>query len=234
MKSILFALSMVLLVTACTKPEITSNIDNADPDWIRLTVPSGGETLTVAGNLDSTLFVSTMFLIYRTTDQGRSWKMVRDRKGGPSGVLMRNDTLFLLSNRWNTTTAQLASNATEFSTDQGETWQRYWYRTSGEPTKILNRAKAPDRSVYVIKENTTPVPNSSSRYINPSTLLRVSSTDSIPVTFPFKHVITAIQLDANNRLYVTVYGKHIPETNRILSSDFDKPAYLYVSKRPLP
>lgn len=234
MKSALCTLLIALLVTACIKTDVTPVIDNANPDWIRLTVPSGGEALNVAGNLDSTLFVATMFLIYRTSDQGRSWTMVRDRKGGPSGVIMRNDTVFLLANRLSSPTVKTASDVTEFSTDMGETWQKYQYRASGEPTKVLNRAEATNGSTYVIKENSTPIPNSPSAYVNPSTLLRESQNGTTPVAFPFKHIITAIQLDATNRLYVTASGEHIPETNRIRSGDFNKPAYLYISKRAFP
>ncbi len=230
MKAIFLLISTGLLLVACAKTDLTPGIDNSNLDWIRLTVPSGGETMNIAGNLDSTLFVATMFMVYRTTDQGRSWTMIRDRKQGPTGVLVSKDTLILMGGRQGN---QRAISASEYSLDEGKTWRNYYQVNSRFPGKVLNQAEAPDGSTYIVKENSTPI-NSTSAYINPSTLLRESKNATTEVTFPFKHIITAIQLDSKHRLYVTVSGEHVPETNRIISGDFTKPAYLYISKRPLP
>lgn len=233
MKSISIALISGLLLTACLKND-TKTIVPDDPDWIRLEAPTGGEALDVAGNIDSTLFVATTFKVYKTANQGKTWEMIRERTIGPHGVFVRKDTLWVLMGRGGTNKDRYVfGTLADYTVDGGKTWQKYGNRN--ELRKQINSVKAPDGTTYAVKDNVTPFsPASSDGYVNPSDIVKQAGGSSGLLRFPFKHTISSLQLDAKNRLYVSVSGTHIPETNRIYCCPRELPSVVYVSKRPLP
>nr|GFC72443.1 hypothetical protein [Tanacetum cinerariifolium] len=56
-------------------------------DWYALRAPEGRAIEAVAGNLDSTLVISTSFAIYQTKDRGKTWLLsdYTDRSRGAGG-----------------------------------------------------------------------------------------------------------------------------------------------------
>ncbi len=233
MKPFLIALTSSLLLTACLNND-TKQVTPEDPDWIRLEAPTGGEAMDVAGNIDSTLFVATTFEVYKTTNRGSSWELIRKDNLGPHAVYVKRDTLWVLLGRGGTGEAHYVFGTfANYTVDGGKTWQKYQNRT--ELKKQINSVKAPDGTTYTIKQNVTPYsPGSSSGYLNPYDITKQTNGSSSLVSFPLKHGINALQLDASNRLYVAVYGSHVPETNRIYCCPRELPSIVYVSRRPLP
>ena len=232
MKTI-FTLFMCVLMSACVKTDTPAPAVPEDPDWIRLEAPTGGEALDVAGNIDSTLFVATMFKLYRTIDQGKTWDLIWSGNTGPNAVLINKDTLWHM--RGILTSVNTASksktvstiNPSYYSLDGGTTWQsRISYADFG---RQINSVKASDGILYTIKENI-----GSDSYINPSTIVKQISGAQEIIRFPFKHIINSLLLDSKNRLYVAVSGTQIPETDHIYCCPRDLPSVIYVSRQPLP
>ncbi|MVM29580.1 hypothetical protein GO755_06015 [Spirosoma sp. HMF4905] len=203
-----------------------------DPDWIRLEAPAGGEAMDVAGNIDSVLFVSTMFKIYKTTDQGKTWDIIWSGNTGPNPVLIQKDTLWHLKGivtsvtKANSIKTVQTITPKEYSLDAGKSWNAI--NGHAELGRQINRIKASNGTIYSIKENST---NST---VNPSEITKQTATSLIPVRFPFKHTISSLLLDSQNRLYVAVSGTYLPESNGIYCCPRDLPSVVYVSKRPLP
>lgn len=231
MKSSIVALLTGFLLSACVKTD-TKIAVLEDPDWIRLEAPTGGEATDVAGNIDSTLFVATMFKIYRTTNQGKTWDVVWSDNTGPNAVLIKNDTLWHMRSIITSSKTVYTDNASDYSLDAGKTWKSYQWKPGNSyltTKRQINQVEAADGTRYLIKENVAP-----DSYVNPSDIIRQTGNSQSQLRFPFKHVISSLLLDSKNRLYVAVSGTHIPETNRIYCCPRDLPSVVYVSKRPLP
>lgn len=234
MRSFLSAVVVGLTVIACTKTDRSAVVPK-DPNWIRLEAPTGGEAMDVAGRIDSVLFVATTYDIYKTSDAGKSWERIRSEHTGPQGLYLRRDTLWRLTSRGGTLAVKTISGRfSDYTADGGKTWKKY--TSSVELRRQTNSVTAPGGTIYTVKENATPIPNSvGSAYVNPSDISRQTANgDRQLVAFPYKHVITSLLLDAKNRLYVAVSGTHIVETNRIYCCPDDAPSVVYVSRNPLP
>ncbi len=230
MKSFFFFLLTSLALAACV--DTATSVTPADPDWLRLEIPSGGEARQVAGDLDGTLFVATTFEIYKTSNRGKSWELIRRRHYGPQGIILRHDTLWNVTNGGGTPQQKFVYDRyADYTVDGGKTWQK-----DMNPTELrlqINAASATDGTVYTIRENSTPkAEDPLSAYVNPADILRQTAEGTTLLALPFRHGINALHLDSRNRLYVAVYGTHVPETNRILSSLTESPAVVYVSRRP--
>lgn len=229
MKSAFTAFFTGLLLASCMTTDKSVTPD--DPDWIRLEAPTGGEAMDVAGNLDSTLFVATNYKVYKTTNQGRSWEVIRSSHYGPVGLYAKRDTLFILMQRYGN--KKVAERYPDYTVDGGKTWRRYPNAT--EFSRPINQVQAPDGTTYTVKENSTPMSASSnSAYVNPSDIRKDVVSVQGQIRFPFKHTITSLLLDSQNRLYVAVSGTHVPETNRIYCCPEELPSVVYISRRPLP
>ncbi len=234
MKSFFSVVVVGLLVAACTQRDRSAVLPE-DPNWIRLEAPTGGQAMDVAGSIDSVLFVATMFDIYKTSDAGKSWVRIRSDHVGPQGLYLRRDTLWRLTNRGGTPAVKTVSGRfAEYTADGGKTWKKD--TNSVELQRQINSVKAPAGTVYTVKENATPIPNTiGSAYVNPSDINRRAENGNTQlVAFPYKHIITSLLLDSKSRLYVAVSGTHIVETNRIYSCPDDAPSVVYVSRNSLP
>lgn len=233
-KSFFSAALVGLIVVACTKTDRSAVLPK-DPNWIRLEAPTGGQAMDVAGSIDSVLFIATTYAIYKTSDAGRSWERIRSDHTGPQGLYLRRDTLWRLTSRGGTPAVKTISGRFAYYTvDGGKTWKQD--TNSVELRRQINSVTAPEGTVYTVKENATPIPNTiGSAYVNPSDIERQAKHgNSRLVAFPYKHVITSLLLDSKNRLYVAVSGTHIVETNRIYCCPDDSPSVVYVSRNPLP
>ncbi|MGF7216808.1 hypothetical protein GGR92_002975 [Spirosoma lacussanchae] len=232
MRAFFFFLLISLALAACVDTD--TSVTSADPDWLRLEIPSGGEARQVAGGLDSTLFVATTLEIYKTSNRGKSWELIRRRHHGPQGIILRQDTLWNVTNRGGPPQQTFVYDRyADYTVDGGKTWQK-----DKNPTELrlqINAASATNGTVYTIRENSTPkTEDPSSAYVNPAGILRQTAGQTTLLALPFRHGINALHLDSKSRLYVAVYGTHIPETNRILSSPTESPAVIYLSRRPQP
>ncbi|TGE28137.1 hypothetical protein [Hymenobacter metallicola] len=230
-----------LLATACQKQEAVAPAEAPDPDWIKLeisTVFSGDEAYSMAGDLDKTLLVSTNQKVYSTADQGKTWQESYNFFG-PVHLLPRHDTVFALRALPALLEGEpLAGYADMFTVDLGKTWTytsvaypRGQYRNL---TQIIGRVEAAGIT-YQVRENFKPQPNSTSRLVLASDLLRVAGNESKAMRLPARHYLNGVYLDSNNRLYVGASGLRFDEaTGEVITPKGKLPAVIYVSRKPLP
>jgi hypothetical protein len=217
--------------------------DSAEPsqpeyaDWYALRAPEGRAIQAVAGNIDSTLVISTRFSIYQTKDRGKTWlpSSYADRLG-VEGFVQRGDTLLALtasSGAATATSTAYAISPTAFSLDQGATWRKYVWRGqySREPKTALNRATSPAGTGYETEVRLTPTqPGSSTNYVE---TIGVINTLGAHLVLPHDHTITSIAFDKQARLYVTASAALCGQREQYALCG-EQNGVLYVSKKPQP
>ena len=238
-------LLLLLLIAAasCTHsdvpvPVLPPAVAAEDPDWIRLEIPTGREAYAIAGDIDKTLLVTTWSKAYYSTDRGKTWTLSRDFQGPVPGLLVRNDTTFSMQSYASDWQGNLlgSSMVQYFTPDYGRTWLHYfqYYKGYLDYIKPIGRVESTTGIVYSIQENTTPR-SANSFYVNPSALTRADKFGRQTLRFPFKHKLTNLSLDAQNRLYVAASGgTYQPDNNTFLCCTDAMPAVVYVSRKPLP
>lgn len=99
------------------------------PDRYTLKAPVDHQTEGAWGNYNQTVLISTMFKMFRTTDQGKNWEQVHEQSSGIMGIVQYQDTLFTMGSLSNQTKndfyQQVVIHADNYSVDDGKTWQRY-------------------------------------------------------------------------------------------------------------
>ncbi|MFD1873612.1 hypothetical protein [Hymenobacter bucti] len=235
-KSILLFGMGVLSLGACRK-------DQAEPsqpdyaDWYALRAPEGRAIQAVAGNIDSTLVISTRFAIYQTKDRGRTW-LTSDYKDrlGVEGFLQRADTLLAMTATTGAatpTSIAYAISPTYFSLNQGATWQKYTWRGryNQEPKTALNRTASPAGIGYEMEFRLTPTqPGSSTNYVE---TIGVKNAVGARLLLPLDHTITSITFDKQSRLYVTASAALCGKRENFAFCG-EQNGVLYVSKKPQP
>ena len=240
MRQLYLLLLSALIVLSCADNDPTPAVDEQDPDWIRLEIPSGREAYAIAGDIDKTLLVTTWTKAYYTSDGGKTWHESKNFDGPAPGLLVRNDTTFALqASGYNAAGSKVATHGMYFTADYGKSWKNYYQYYNGPALYAIHPiglALATTGTVYKIRENLTPVsPSSASSYINPSEILKEDAAGQQLIRFPFKHKLINLHLDQNNRLYVAASGGTYQEKNNtFVCCSADKPAIVYVSRKPLP
>ena len=127
MKNLFIPFLGALLAISCQKKD-AAPIEAADPDWVKLEIPTewsaGEQAYSLVGDIDHTLLVSTIVGLYATADQGKTWQKLRTTSQIVWALMPRNDTIFALNSyQTNSQGDKLAACfAEEFSTDFGRTW----------------------------------------------------------------------------------------------------------------
>jgi hypothetical protein len=233
--TLLIGLSLLAL-GACRK-------DAAEPnqpeyaDWYALRAPEGRAIQAVAGNIDSTLVISTRFAIYQTKDRGKTWLLsnYKDRIG-VEGLLQRGDTLLAMTASLGVATPTSISYAISpdyFSLDQGATWQKYVWRGpySREPKTMLNRVASPAGIGYEMEFRLTPTqPGSTSNYVE---TIGIKNTLGTRLVLPHDHAFTSIYFDKQSRLYITASAALCGSLTNFAFCG-EQNGVLYVSKKPQP
>ncbi|HEX8330832.1 MAG TPA: hypothetical protein VF629_25095 [Hymenobacter sp.] len=243
MKRFLPLLFIGLLAAACQKddPKLAPR-EAEDPDWIKLEIPtkfSGDEAYSIIGDIDKTLVVSTKAQVYVSSDRGKTWQETQNSAGAMFGFVMRNDTIFSLN--FSGTDSQgrkTAINAEFYSTNFGQTWARftllpngyYKARAFSQPIGQLTAGSV----AYRTQENFQAMPNSSSKLVLASDLLRSAGGTETPVRLPSRHYLNGLHLDAQRRLYVGASGLRFDDKGKAIDPTVSWPAVVYVSRQPLP
>jgi len=238
-----FATKFALLVGLGTFALGACRKDKTEPsqpeyaDWYALRAPENRAIQAVAGNIDSTLVISTLFSIYQTKDRGKTWLPTnyKDRIG-VQGFLQRGDTLLAMtasSGAATPTSIAYAINPTYFSLDKGATWQPYRWRGryNQEPRAILNRVTSPAGISYEMELRLTPTqPGSSSSYVE---TIGITNALGARLVLPHDHTMTSIAFDKQSRLYVTASAVLCGSLNKAAPCG-EQNGVLYVSKKPQP
>ncbi len=240
-KRLLLLLGGALLATACQKKDPATPTEPADPDWVKLEIPTnwgGDQAYSVVGDIDKTLLVATTTQLNATSDGGKTWRVLKVFNRSMYGLLLSRDTLFALESTATRLGERVAIVADQYSTDFGQTWaypinnNYYRFRTISQPFGRVEAAGI----TYRTRPNTAPIPNSSSEYVIASDLLRtVAGSPPVAMRLPARHYLNNLYLDGQNRLYVTASGLRFDEsTSTTASAKSGKSAVLYISRRPLP
>lgn len=174
-------------------------------DWYALTAPDNRAIEAVSGNLDGTLVITTRFRIYRTTDQGKTWKQADYKEpAGLTGFAQRRDSLLATAAQWgdivDSTTISYGANAAFYSLDQGATWRPNHNPGNYGLRVPLNRLKNPAGTEYSVTIRQLPVSPGSKAYYTQTT--GIKSQAGRRLALPHDHQIRSLYFDAQSRLYV--------------------------------
>ncbi len=206
------------------------------PGWIKLEIPNGREAFAIAGDINSTLLVTTWTKAFYTTDGGKNWELSKDFQGPISELLERNDTIFaLLATGIDQDGQPHASSCYHYTIDYGKNWNR---DTTGKYVKLgspVGIAESVTGIIYRVKDNHTPTsPGSSAYFSNPSDIEKYDQLTWNKFNFPLDLKIYNLHLDKNNRLYIAASSGVFNKDNHLESPADKSPALVYVSKIALP
>ncbi|WAC12521.1 hypothetical protein [Dyadobacter pollutisoli] len=239
----------LMAVLSCTRSGVDAveqdTVLNEYPDWYTLKSPVDHQIEGVWGNYNKTVLISTMFKVFRTTDQGKQWKQVLEQSVGIMGIVQYQDTLFTMSGLSNQTTddlyQQVLVDANNYSVDDGKTWQRYVARNPilgghpefDSPNKFLiNPIVAPNKVTYQINKAFRDGPNATSGvYETPGVIKSTGER----IDLPQLHQIQSLFLDDQKRIYIVgsdaVCGSE--QSFKFCNSQGGR-GVVYVSKKSLP
>ncbi|UOQ52316.1 hypothetical protein [Hymenobacter cellulosivorans] len=230
-----------LLAASCQKQDAVAPAEAPDPDWLRLEIPtslSGDEAYSIAGDLSQTLLVAARQKVYSSADQGKTWQESYNFFG-PVDLLERNDTVFALKFFPSSLQGEpVAGFADMYTADQGKSWHYtadvYPYEEYRAVRQRVGWAQAAGIT-YQTRENTRAIPNSSSRLVLASDLLREEGGRQTSLRLPARHYLKNLRLDGQNRLYVAASSLRFDEqTGEAILPIANNSAVVYVSRKPLP
>ncbi|MCB2377279.1 hypothetical protein LGH70_06775 [Hymenobacter sp. BT635] len=245
MKQTYLLLITGLAAASCQKQAAVEPAEAPDPNWVKLeiaTVSSGDAAYSIAGDLDRTLLVATKQKVYASTNKGKTWRESHNFNGSVPGLLQRNDTIFALTNTSTTPQGEtVATFADMYTADFGVTWHYtagvYPYDQYRAMSRPIGQVTTAANTTYRIRENSEPMPNSTSRRNTASDLLRLEGAAQTELPLPARHYLNNLFLDGRNRLYVAASGLRFDATTgAVLPQENGKnlPAVIYVSRKPLP
>ncbi|WP_234646892.1 hypothetical protein [Dyadobacter sp. CY356] len=182
------------------------------PDWYTLKAPVDHQIVGAWGNYNKTILISTMFKLFRSTDQGKKWEQVSEQSTGIMGIVQYRDTLFTMSGLSSQSkenkSQQILVQANNYSVDDGKTWQKYVARNPvlgglpefDSPDKFLiNPVVAPNKVTYQINRAFRDGPNvTSGVFETPGVIKSTGET----IDLPQLHQIQSLYFDDQQRLYI--------------------------------
>lgn len=242
----LFYVCLAILAFSCKKNEPAFVLPKYE-DWYVFQSPTDRPIEGVWGDIDKTLLISTGIAVYRSVDRGKTWQdVIPHSSNGIFGIIEQQDTLFAmtgLSNRGaGLTYRQALSNPSQYSIDNGRTWQQY---NRYNPTLDYDRLSEAEKRRFFINPVTTAGGNSyiiNIVYLDDSTQARrrfetpgVVTAAGRRIDLPQLHQLNSLYLDASERLYLAgtdaVCGR---DPNFAFCNSKEGRGMVYVSKKPRP
>ncbi|REA63793.1 hypothetical protein DSL64_05050 [Dyadobacter luteus] len=239
----------ILIALSCKKSDVDvvvkDTVLDEYPDWHTLKAPIDHTISGVWGNYNKTVLISTMFKLFRTTDQGRHWEQVHQRSIGMIGVVQYRDTLFTMTGLTtginNNIHQEVIIHAGDYSIDDGKTWEIYKGRNPilrdhpryDSPDKFLiNPIIAPNKVTYQINRAFLDGPNAENGTFETPGVVKSTGER---INLPQLHQLRSLYLDDELRLYIVgsdaVCGS--AESFKFCNSKFGR-GVVYVSKKPVP
>lgn len=245
MKIALFLL-LLLGVLSCKKTE-TDTVAPEYQDWYTLKAPIDKDIQGVWGDRDKTLLISTMYNIFRSTDQGRNWQEVDSQQSGITGIIEYRDTLFAMNGLGNGLDTQLFIHPGKYSVDDGKSWTPYrkFNPFFDKPSNInsvthsqlyANSVTALNGQSYKINQVFLDSPTATSGYVETPGVI---TSDGRRIDLPQLHQLRSLYLDSKQRLYISgtdaICGRG-GKTGEPFSFCNSKQGrgVVYISKNPLP
>ncbi|WP_461070898.1 beta propeller repeat protein [Spirosoma horti] len=235
MKTLLFC-GLLLAVLSCKKTE-SDTVEPEYKDWYTVKSPIDHEIQGVWGDYNKTLLITTGDRLFRSTDQGKSWQQVYRQSIGMFGVVEHRDTLFALTGLLNNRYLIQASN---YSIDDGETWQRYTGRnpifepSSNSSTSAfsIDPVTASTGATYRINQVFLDGPTATTgAFETPGVITSAGRR----IDLPQLHQLHSLYFDKQERLYIAgtdaVCGRG---KNFAFCNSQNGRGVVYISKKPLP
>lgn len=239
------ALCFLLLigVLSCTK---TDTVEPEYQDWYTLKSPIDSGIQGVWGDRDKTLLITTMFNIFRSTDQGKNWQEVDSQQSGIMGIVEYQDTLFAM-NSLAGFDQQVLIHPGKYSVDDGKNWTPY-RKVNAFFNRLYDINPVTHQQLYA-----NPIIASSgiSYKINrvfldgPTVTIGAFETPGVitsngrRIDLPQLHQLHSLYLDSKQRLYISgtdaVCGRggKTGEPFSFCNSKLGR-GIVYISKNPLP
>jgi hypothetical protein len=134
MKNVLSLLLMVLFLASCKKHEPgadrTLETEFADKNWDRIRIPDGGQVQAVAGNVEDTLLVTTLYNTYIITNGGTKFTLTSTNLNNTPGLYVSRDTVYALQGLSydEKSKRHYASMPSYYTTDKGLSWHSSFSR----------------------------------------------------------------------------------------------------------
>jgi hypothetical protein len=240
MRRSLHILILFLLISACKKYDAVDDL-TVEPvfnhkDWNRIRIPDGGEIYAVAGSIDDTLLVTTLYNTYMVTDKGTTFTITSLNLNRTPGLLVNRDTIFALGRDYYDVKYEkhYASSSSYYTLNKGLTWNNTDYKDS---FKIMLNGVVTNKKhiTYQLNYHSGPDKNGQGKnWVLPTT---ISTTDDKGRQLTFEHPIKDEQpinlyLDDKERLYITTGGS-FSETGVYIGPSGLSPAYVYITKEPV-
>ncbi|WP_207508422.1 hypothetical protein [Telluribacter humicola] len=244
----LLSLSLLVMTLSCIRmdQEPVPDVPVEYPDWYTITSPIDKPIQSVWGDWDKTLIISTMYELFRTTDQGKTWQKVHQQSTGMFGVIALRDTLFTMNglrNMQKPNGNQYSDlvNPDHYSVDDGITWLRYAKRNavfdslhtlSPKIRFMVNPVTSTDSTTYTINRVFLDGPTATTGLFETP---GVVTSDGRRIDLPQLHQLSSLYLDSKQRLYIA-------GSDAVCGRGFDFAfcnfkggrGVVYISKRPLP
>jgi|GEM_PF-3229604 len=238
MKGCYFFLFIGLLITSCEKSETSVELSEEsvfiNKDWDRIRIPDGGQLQAVAGNIEDTLLVSTLYNTYMVTKNGKTFTLTSKHLNNTPGLYVSQDTIYaLFGSSYDVKYEKYYSGGSNYYTvDKGLNWSlanhnRYIRMLNGVVSTKNNASIQLNYHVGADKKG------NGSNFVLRTT---ISKTEN-GLTLPFAHPVVDEQpinlyVDENGRLYIPTGGS-FSDTGVYRSASIMSPAYLYISKKPI-
>jgi hypothetical protein len=236
MNKVLIFLAFIIIIASCKKSTPSDDGPDkpifANDDWNRIRIPDGGEALAVAGSIDDTLLVTTLYNTYIVTNSGTRFTVTDKNLNRTPGLLVVQDTIYAFRGDHydGDYKRHFATFPSYFTLDKGKTW----YSNVPKPsyTNILIGKITTKRNVtYEIDLHRGPDKNGSGiNYVLQTTITKTENG----IKSMFKHPVEAerpinLYLDNKERLYITT-GGYFNDAGVYMSPSALSPTYIYVSK----
>lgn len=237
MKNFILLLVTIVFVISCKKGETNEETDKeiefSDKHWDRIRIPDGGQLQAVAGDIDDTLLVTTLYNTYIITDKGTKFSLTTKHLNNTPGLYVNRDTILALSGTsYDPKLDQhYASVPSYYTLDKGVTW----YHTSRPSFYML-------RGIVKTKKNVTIQLNYHSgadkngvgnNFVLRTTISKNENGNISLLDHPIKDEQPInLYLDKKERLYIPTGGS-FSESGVYMSASIMSPAYLYISKEPV-
>lgn len=237
MKNYFFLLLLAGFIASCKRS--TNNNFNTkeskflDKNWDRIRIPDGGQVQAVAGDIDDTLLVSTLYNTYLLTNKGTTFTLTSTHLNNTSGLYVNGDTIYALSGDSFDANFEkhFAAIPSYYTLNKGGSWhpthkpsfymQNGIVNTKENVTIQLNYHKGADKNGngdnFVLKTTISKIKNGI------KTVLEYPITKEQPIN---------LYLDQKERLYIPT-GGYFSEAGVYISPLVVSPAYLYISKEPI-
>lgn len=236
MKNQFLLLLLLLGMLSCKKSDKAEEINKEttflNDKWDRIRIPDGGQVQAVAGSIDDTLVVSTLYNTYLVTKKGTAFTLTSRHLNNTPGLYVIKDTIYALSGssydaKFENHYAGLPS---YYTVNKGVTW----HPASHKASLYIQTGVVVSETNVMIKLNYHVGADKNGKGSNFVLKTSITTKQENGETFLLDHPVVDEQpinlhLDEKDRLYILTGGS-FNEAGVYLSPSISSPAYIYITK----